>query len=486
MARVKLFRHEHQAPARLKLASKVDGVIQPASATAAAAAMRFDVPPPELTRQPVEIPPEPITCRHLLYHVYPRKGGDWRARILAVRERIGLFNGKRVFAIAHDGTTEHPVMVRDALAGMQCDVIEIPNQSDRREVETFLPLFNSIADRRGNGDATLYGHAKGVTRVNFPIATRWAEAIEHLYLDHWHVIDRQLSQFAVAGCFKKEGHGWHASNSNSDWHYSGSWFWFRNSILFNRDNWRSIDQFWGGIEPYPSLHFGADQAGVIFLSGRTEHMNLYQESFWNTRVYPELSAFNSAALETRRAGMGDRLNVGCGPFYAEGWWNTDFVSDDKCRPDEVVSASRPLPFDPETFRHVYMGHVLEHIEWDRVIPFLVNVRGMVKSGGSICVLGPDLKKALSRLAREKNKQALHSHVWEIAEDWIHRQHHAHGQDRVGLRHIWNCYAERMMYAVQEAGFQNVRIVRFCTEDLAGWPVVDFTNPDQSAVIGDVP
>lgn len=75
--------------------------------------------------------------------------------------------------------------------------------------------------------------------------------------------------------------------SRSTWHYSGSWVWYRSARLFTR-NWREIDQFWSGIEPYPSLHFNLDEAGVVF---HDKTGDLYSAPMWNTTVWPEWNAW---------------------------------------------------------------------------------------------------------------------------------------------------------------------------------------------------
>ena len=56
-----------------------------------------------------------------------------------------------------------------------------------------------------------------------------------VYFDYWPLVEKHLSTKPITGAFKKLGPGWSAEMAKSDWHYSGSWFWFRNSELFARD-----------------------------------------------------------------------------------------------------------------------------------------------------------------------------------------------------------------------------------------------------------
>ena len=126
-------------------------------------------------------------------------------------------------------------------------------------------LFGRAAKHIAPGDVTLFAHAKGVTRHQASTSGKWVEAFEELYLDYWPAVADLLRNFPVVGAFKKMGAGWPPEESLSDWHYSGSWFWFRNSDLFSRD-WSRIDPFWCGIESFPSLHFAPHEAGKLNLT----------------------------------------------------------------------------------------------------------------------------------------------------------------------------------------------------------------------------
>jgi hypothetical protein len=242
----------------------------------------------------------PPTVRHLLYHVYPRWGSIWRTRLLRLRERLPLFNGRKLIAVAHDHTTEGCGMVEDALAGTGCEIFAVPNNPERREVETFPHLFGPLSGLNGPEHATLYGQAKGTTRPDGSTARRWAEALEETCLDYWPVVGRLLEHSPVVGPFKKVGRGWPENQSLSEWHFSGSWFWFRNDALFGKD-WRRIDPFWSGIESYPSLHFGALEAGCICHAGQVPSLDLYDHAYWDDVVDPALAAFRRAHRRERLA-----------------------------------------------------------------------------------------------------------------------------------------------------------------------------------------
>jgi hypothetical protein len=216
----------------------------------------------------------------------------WRERVAWLRERLGVFNGRRVVAVATDARTDPAAAVREAL-GPGCEYAEVPNDPRLREVATFRPLFDRVADLTGPEHCTLYAHAKGATREPDSVCQHWTAALYEVLIDHWALAAADLKRFPVTGAFKKTGHGWRAGYTRSDWHYSGSWFWVRNADLFARPDWGTIDRFWSGIEPYPSLHFAAADAGCYFHPGRVGEVNLYDWDYWRSRVDPDLAAFRA-------------------------------------------------------------------------------------------------------------------------------------------------------------------------------------------------
>lgn len=275
---------------------------------------------------------EPITTRHLLYHVYPVRGnGVWQRRIAQLRDRLSLFNGRRIVAIVADppagrgpdpsGCTvptgcDPPAAVIEALAGCGCEFVIADNDPSLREAATFDSLFGRLADCTGPGEAALYAQAKGVTRpVNSP-PQWWGDLLIAGHCDYWPAAERVLRSFPVAGMFKKHGRGW--KESASDWHYSGSWFWFRTAALWPK-NWRRIDRFWSGIEPYPSLHFPAAEAGVIFGEGNITDYSLYDLHTWNDRIWPawaQWQADHAGQRHTLNSGIPHRGEHGHSPATA--------------------------------------------------------------------------------------------------------------------------------------------------------------------------
>jgi hypothetical protein len=249
-------------------------------------------------REPVEIPDpfegkEPV--RNLLFHIMPVRGnGIWQRRVSQLVKRIRLFNGRRVVAIVTGPTwgpcaLDPPEYVRDAFGGAVHEFIEVPNDPNLREVATFEPLFERVETPSAR-QVTLYAHAKGVTRPGHPTCQEWADVLYETMLDYWPLVEVSLRDYPITGSFLRGLEGW-PGQSASTYHYSGSWFWFRNRDLFQQDNWRQINSFWSGIEPYPSLRFPITLAGCLFHPFYLPGPGLYDPTYWYQRVVPDLERF---------------------------------------------------------------------------------------------------------------------------------------------------------------------------------------------------
>lgn len=330
-------------------------------------------------------PAPPPHTRHLLYHVYPRKGSAWRSAVRKVMGAAGLFNGRRVVAAAFDDTTEHPDVVA-AEFGVGYEVVSVPNNPERREVETFPHLFGRVCDLAGPGHATLWAHAKGVTRPGgFP--HRAAAVMADAALDYWPLVSDLLGKYPVAGSFLKVGNGW--AGTASDWHYSGSWFWFRNDALFTRD-WRRIDPFWSGIESYPSLHFRREEAGVIFYRGTVPELDLYGPESWE-KVEPAWTDWKAANARRRTgaaatpAAEGLRVELGGGKNPRPGFVNVDkcegadhHVDFEGLRRADADDRRDVLPFADDSVDEVYSAHCFEHVG---------NLHGLLHEIVRVCKVG---------------------------------------------------------------------------------------------------
>jgi SAM-dependent methyltransferase len=113
------------------------------------------------------------------------------------------------------------------------------------------------------------------------------------------------------------------------------------------------------------------------------------------------------------------LNLGCGTSYHPDWVNLDIVPQSR----GVIACDfrRGLPFPEGSFDVVYHSHVLEHFTRDEGKAFMEEVSRVVRPGGVVRVVVPDLED-IARLYLEKlaaamsgDEEARADYEWMIIE-----------------------------------------------------------------------
>ena len=94
------------------------------------------------------------------------------------------------------------------------------------------------------------------------------------------------------------------------------------------------------------------------------------------------------------------LNAGCGHHCLPDWVNLDFIAHGDVQGYDL---RKGIPFPENTFDLVYSSHMLEHLSRDEGMHFLREAYRVLKPGGIVRILTPDLE----RMAREylKNLEA---------------------------------------------------------------------------------
>jgi SAM-dependent methyltransferase len=160
------------------------------------------------------------------------------------------------------------------------------------------------------------------------------------------------------------------------------------------------------------------------------------------------------------------LNAGCGTHYASGWVNTDVWENDDTRPDVRVTPGEPYPFDDDTFDAVFLGHVVEHIDWSLLPAFLRDMSRIAKPGAPMLIVGPDVYRTIDRWRNG------HEPWWMVQSVLEHQDVNAdnRGPDEVwdGATHHWNCHEERVVTLVTSLGFPNIQAVSDTIPDGNDW------------------
>lgn len=201
--------------------------------------------------------------RNLLYHIWPTsKTDNWRWNVQQLLARIDQIDGVRSVGVAIDEQTVSLDEVKREFGETRVDNwIVRKNNPVNREGATFLKLMDTIP--RDGDSVTCYGHAKGVRHHEDSPTVEWASMLYRTTFDHPQIVEELLAEYPIVGTFKRLGQ--FALPQNHCWHYSGTFFWFRNRDVFSRPEWAFIhNKFFACVEAWPANVFRAEEAGCIF------------------------------------------------------------------------------------------------------------------------------------------------------------------------------------------------------------------------------
>jgi predicted SAM-dependent methyltransferase len=145
------------------------------------------------------------------------------------------------------------------------------------------------------------------------------------------------------------------------------------------------------------------------------------------------------------------INLGCGPFPAPApWVNVDELPLDGV---DVMASICDLPFDDGSAERIYAGHVFEHLTYLDQLPIaLEEMKRILAPGGTMMVVGPDLRRALDGWPHEVDGM------------WPTDPHGEHPQ-----AHSWPPTNDMQRDALVHAGFEAVELP--IAEVREPWPVV---------------
>lgn len=228
--------------------------------------------------------------RNLLMHIYPlRCHQNWRRSVAHLCARWDQFTGRRVASVALDEKTNSLDEVREAFGNREVEFRAVKN-GPLQEVASFPGLLETVEPDRDS--ITFYCHAKGATHCDPTSASHlWCDAMAEACLDYPELVDCCLSEAVVCGAFRsKMIIGW--PGPSPPFHFAGTWFWFRNDVLFERD-WRQVDPVLWGVEAWPGFRFAEAESRCLFLDN-AHTLHLYDQAFWAKIITPGMVNWRSA------------------------------------------------------------------------------------------------------------------------------------------------------------------------------------------------
>lgn len=123
--------------------------------------------------------------------------------------------------------------------------------------------------------------------------------------------------------------------------------------------------------------------------------------------------------------------------------------------DIVADLEEPLPLPSNEFDFVLSKFVIEHMSWRKVKGFIGQIHRILKVGGKVCIIAPNLKEQARVLATKE--------VWDGSESCLVFG----GQDHVGNFHKCGFSPEYLTKVFQDEGFSEVRVypLSSCATDM---------------------
>jgi hypothetical protein len=218
--------------------------------------------------------------RHLLVHCWPKRGGAWPENVAELKRRWHLFNGKKIVAIVTSPDAEKPETVIREFNDPDIEFIVRDNNPGLREVHTFQLLFEKVLINDPN-HSVFYCHCKGVRGASKPWYFDWARMMYHINLDYLPLVEEALKTYSAAGIFKM----------TNVWWYAGTFFWLRCDKLCDRQDWRRIQQVWGGMESWIGGQFPPNEAAGLFHT--VPWQDMYDMHYWQNHVMPDFKQFQA-------------------------------------------------------------------------------------------------------------------------------------------------------------------------------------------------
>ena len=185
-----------------------------------------------------------------------------------------------------------------------------------------------------------------------------------------------------------------------------------------------------------------------------------------------------------------RLGTALAPKLLRGERRTRFIALEGTV--VVHDLRRPLPVADGSVDAVYHSHLVEHLDRNRVAPFLAEVRRVLRVGGLHRVVVPDLEVRCRRYlghleACAENPDLIRDHdacIGEIVEQMVRREAAGTaGQPPVrrfvenvllgdarrrGETHQWMYDRVNLAAALGEAGFRDITVQQHRTSAIPGW------------------
>jgi hypothetical protein len=198
--------------------------------------------------------------------------------ITLINKYLPLFNGQRIIKIAVDDLLRNNSHLINLFPN--CEIELVQNNPETRESEYFI---QSLKEIKNKNSLTFFAHNKGSKNGG---AENNVVKVWLLSMYFFNLEERYLSNIEYNLTTDKTFSGimqitvpcppWVTTN----WHYSGTFFWFNTEKLFSIDGWDNFEKGRFSVEGYPGKMVDVSNSHVTLCSENC-NWNSYQPMIWN-------------------------------------------------------------------------------------------------------------------------------------------------------------------------------------------------------------
>lgn len=198
--------------------------------------------------------------------------------IKLINRYLHIFNGQRIIKIAVDDLSIDNSHLIDLFPN--CEIELVQNNKETRESEYFIQSLKQIKD---TNSLTFFAHNKGsksgVTNNNVNkvwLLSMYFFNLEEIYLTNIEYSLKEDKTFSGIMQITIPCPPW----VTTDWHYSGTFFWFNTKKLFDIDGWDIFEKGRFSVEGYPGKMVDVSKSHVTLCS-ENYNWNSYLPTIWN-------------------------------------------------------------------------------------------------------------------------------------------------------------------------------------------------------------
>lgn len=147
-----------------------------------------------------------------------------------------------------------------------------------------------------------------------------------------------------------------------------------------------------------------------------------------------------------------RLNVGCGKYVLDGWFNVDVQVSPKCRrPPELLADAKSIPLPDGCAETLQAIHVFEHFYRWEVDALIEEWRRLLMRNGVLILELPDLERCCKNIlsgAGENSKDPDQLGMWGLYGDPRYQDPY--------MCHRWAWSPKSLMKFLSDHGFDNLK------------------------------